>query len=147
MLGSPLYMSPEQALGKKTLDHRTDLWSLGIVLYEALSGKTPHDDPETLGALILSICSQPARPIRQKAPHVSETIEQLLAKVLSIDPEKRYLTAEALLEDLERALPEGTKLNESMLLPLSERARAGIDANDMPIEIAATTPALDATKR
>jgi serine/threonine protein kinase len=152
MLGSPLYMSPEQALGKKTLDHRTDLWSLGIVLYEALSGKTPHDDPETLGALILSICSQPARPIRQKAPHVSESVEKLIAKVLSIDPEKRHPSAEAFLEDLEKESPEGTELHESMLAPLSDRARAGIDANDMPMEIAATTPAVaekdtDATKR
>ncbi len=137
MLGSPLYMSPEQALGKKTLDHRTDLWSLGIVLHEALTGKTPHDDPETLGALILAICSTPARPIRQTAPHLSEATAAIVKKVLEIDPARRYRTAEELLEDLKRELPEGTSLGESMLVPLSDGARTAINEN---IEVAATTP-------
>src|SRR6185436_7491938 len=100
MLGSPLYMSPEQALGKKSLDHRTDLWSLGMVFFEMLAGKTPHDDPETLGALILSICSQPARGVRTTAPHVSEQTEAIVKRMIEIDPAKRYPTAEACLEDL-----------------------------------------------
>jgi eukaryotic-like serine/threonine-protein kinase len=47
MLGSPLYMSPEQAQGFKTIDHRTDIWSVGAVLYEALTGRTPHHGIDT----------------------------------------------------------------------------------------------------
>jgi serine/threonine-protein kinase len=68
MLGSPVYMSPEQARGKKTIDHRTDLWSLGVVLYEALAGVTPHAGAETLGDLIFQICGEPPRPIQEPAP-------------------------------------------------------------------------------
>jgi tRNA A-37 threonylcarbamoyl transferase component Bud32 len=147
MLGSPLYMSPEQALGKKTLDHRTDLWSLGIVFFEMLTGKTPHDDPETLGALILSICSQPARGVRTNAPHVSERTEAIVRKMIEIDPQKRYATAEACLEDLENELPEGSALDESMLMPLPDAERMAVEEIDAAgIEIAATTP-VGRTKR
>ena len=57
MLGSPLYMSPEQARGNnKDIDHRADIWSLGVVLYQALAGKTPWNDITALGQLILAIC-------------------------------------------------------------------------------------------
>src|SRR5262245_50414533 len=49
MIGSPHYMSPEQAQGLKTIDGRSDIWSLGVVLYKALAGRTPKQDTETLG--------------------------------------------------------------------------------------------------
>ncbi|MBA3540930.1 MAG: serine/threonine protein kinase, partial [Deltaproteobacteria bacterium] len=115
MLGTPLYMSPEQVVGAKGLDHRTDLWSLGIVLYEALTETTPHDDSETLGALLVSICSKPARPIREVAPHVSEPVAAILAKALALDPLKRYQSADELLGDLKSAVRFGTRLDEAML--------------------------------
>ncbi len=115
MLGTPLYMSPEQVVGAKDLDHRTDLWSLGIVLYEALTETTPHDDSETLGALLVAICSKPAKPIRELAPHVSEPVAAIVGKALSLDPTKRYQTAEELLADLKSAARFTTRLDESML--------------------------------
>jgi len=117
MLGTPLYMSPEQVVGAKDLDHRADLWSLGIVLYEALSGTTPHADAETLGALIVSICSRPARPIRDVVPEITTEVADILDRVLALDPEERYPNADALLADLRLALPEGTRLDATMLPP------------------------------
>ena len=116
MLGTPLYMSPEQVVaGAKDLDHRTDLWSLAIVLYELLAGSTPHADAETLGALLVSICGKKSKPLRQVAPHVSEPVELIVMKAIELDPTKRYPTAEAFLEALESQLPFGTRLEGSLL--------------------------------
>jgi serine/threonine protein kinase len=74
MLGSPLYMSPEQARGLKDIDFHTDLWSLGIVLYRALSGKLPHEHIDAFGDLIIAICSQAPRPIQDFAPWVRKEV-------------------------------------------------------------------------
>ncbi|MEP6859690.1 MAG: serine/threonine-protein kinase [Deltaproteobacteria bacterium] len=116
MLGTPLYMSPEQVVGgAKELDARTDLWSLAIVLYEALAGQTPHAECETLGGLMVAICGKPAKPLRELAPHVSEPVEAIVMKALSLDPAQRYPTAEALLEALDAQLPFGTKLEPTLL--------------------------------
>ncbi|MFT3698104.1 MAG: serine/threonine-protein kinase [Kofleriaceae bacterium] len=116
MLGTPLYMSPEQVVnGAKVLDHRTDLWSLAIVLYEALAGETPHAECETLGALMVSICGKKPKPLRQLNPRVSEPVEAIVMKALSLDPDARYPTAEAFLAAIEAQLPFGTKLETSLL--------------------------------
>jgi hypothetical protein len=116
MLGTPLYMSPEQVVaGAKALDHRTDLWSLAVVLYEALTGETPHADAETLGGLMVSICGKPAKPVRELAPTVSEPVAAILAKALALDPEARYATAQAFYDALDSQLPFGMKLEISLI--------------------------------
>jgi serine/threonine protein kinase len=116
MLGTPRYMSPEQVVsGAKVLDHRTDLWSLAIVLYELLAGVTPHSDAETMGALMVAICGKPSAPIRKLAPQVSEPVAAILQRALELDPAKRYDTADELLAALDNQLPFGTKLEASLL--------------------------------
>ncbi|XXS76220.1 serine/threonine-protein kinase [Sorangium sp. So ce131] len=64
ILGSPRYMSPEQARGLSDIDYHTDLWSLGVVLYRALSGRIPHEHVEAFGDLIMAICSVSPEPIQ-----------------------------------------------------------------------------------
>ena len=115
MLGTPLYMSPEQVVGAKTLDHRADLWSLGVVLYEALAGVTPFDDAETLGGLLVMICREPAAPIRHHAKHVSEMAEQVVMRALAIDPKDRYQSADEMLDALDTILPYGDRLDDFTL--------------------------------
>ena len=137
MIGSPLYMSPEQAQDSKNLDHRTDLWSLGVVLHEALSGKTPHGDAVTVGALIVAICSKPARPITDVAPHVSAGAAAIVKKALEIDPAARYASAEEMLADIKRVLGAGTALDESMLVALPESLRERVEPKDA-LALAAT---------
>ena len=89
MLGSPLYMSPEQARGKKTIDHRSDIFSLGVVLYEMLAGKTPHAKSETIGDLIVRICGEPARPVQEVAPSVNSATAAIVHGALVLDVSRR----------------------------------------------------------
>ncbi len=137
MLGTPLYMSPEQALGPKNTDHRTDLWSLGVVLYEALTGHTPHD-VETVGALILAICTKAARPVDEVAPHVTAPVTAMVKRMLEINSGARYPSAVALLDDLKSALPGGFAIDESMLVSLPESVRRTVERNHQPMELADT---------
>ena len=117
MMGSPLYMSPEQAQGLKTVDHRTDVWSLGAVLYEVLAGKTPHHRAETLGQLILAICSAPPVPIQQLAPTVPQAAADIVHRALQLDPKDRFQSVAEMRDAIRRLLPHGTNLTEAMLVP------------------------------
>jgi eukaryotic-like serine/threonine-protein kinase len=124
MLGSPLYMSPEQAKGLKTIDHRADLWSLGIVLYQALTGKTPYDHCDALGGLIIAICHEDVTPVQELAPWVAPEIATIVHRALQRDPAARYQSAMEMFEALKPLLPHGYSVNQEMLMPLSDTQKA-----------------------
>ncbi|MBX3217549.1 MAG: protein kinase [Labilithrix sp.] len=124
MLGSPLYMSPEQARGAKTLDGRADVWSMGVAMYEALAGTTPNGHCETLGDLILGICAEDARPITDKAPWVPGDVAAVVHKALSRDADERFSSAEEMHAALVALAPEGTAIDERMLVGIPEDLRA-----------------------
>ena len=119
MLGSPLYMSPEQATGRKTIDHRTDVWSLGVVLYQALSGRVPHL-AETLGALIMAICSEPVPPLQSVAPWVPAEIAEIVHRALALDPSARFPSMAALLQAIQQIVPDRLTVDATELVPLTE---------------------------
>src|SRR5262249_58589428 len=73
MIGSPFYMSPEQILGSKNIDHRSDLWSVGVVAYEALTGSKPFD-AETMGGLAIRIHSEPLPNPSSLVPGLSPAV-------------------------------------------------------------------------
>ncbi|WP_437733231.1 protein kinase domain-containing protein [Sorangium sp. So ce1335] len=123
LVGSPLYMSPEQAVGQREIDHRTDIWSLGAVLYQALSGRTPFHDIKALGQLILSICSSPVPPLQDFAPWVPAEIAAIVHRCLQQDPARRFQSAQELLATLRPMLPYGWAIQEDMLGPLTEAHR------------------------
>jgi serine/threonine-protein kinase len=154
MLGSPLYMSPEQARGSKEVDARTDLWSLGVVMYEALTGEAPHRAIETLGELILAICSHPVTPVQDVAPWVAPGIARVVHRALAIRPADRYATAKDMLEAVRALAAEGTRIRATELasLPPSQRSlvapRYVISAPGTPLSESgakALSLALDAT--
>jgi serine/threonine-protein kinase len=106
MLGSPLYMSPEQASNAKGVDARTDLWSLCLSLYEALSGQRPWGQCSTVGQLILAICTQNITPLRELAPWVSPELAAVVHKGLERDVARRWSSSAELAAALEPlALP------------------------------------------
>ena len=123
VLGSPFYMSPEQARGIKDIDHRTDLWSLGVVLYRLLTGREPHHEIDAFGDLIIALCSRSAEPVQQHAPWVPAEVAALAHAALRLNPDDRYQSAAAMLEPIRALLPDGLELRAEMLVPLTEAER------------------------
>lgn len=98
-IGSVHYISPEQAKGDKT-DARTDIYSVGVMLYEMLSGRLPFDGDGAVSIAIMQI-SDKAKPLAQVAPNVPEGLRQITEKAMEKDPAKRYQSAQEMLEAIE----------------------------------------------
>ncbi len=103
MLGTPHYISPEQALGDKTLDGRTDVYSFGVLLYEMLVGRLPFTADTPYAIVHKHIYANPPAPSALN-PDIPPAVEQVLLKALAKAPSDRYPTATALMTDLMRAL-------------------------------------------
>jgi hypothetical protein len=104
VLGTLAYMSPEQAAGEKQVDQRTDLWALGVVLYEMLAGRRPFGQ-DTIAALFHAVQVEEPTPLRELRPDVSPGLQQVVTRLLQKDREHRYPDAAALLDALETAEP------------------------------------------
>jgi serine/threonine-protein kinase len=127
MLGSPLYMSPEQARGLKEIDRRADIWSLGVVLYQALTGRTPHHDSDALGELIIAICTEVPAPIQELAPWVPPAVALVAHQAMRFDPAERYQSAADMLEAIRPLLPAGWSIDEAMFRPLDDVERSKVE--------------------
>ena len=101
-LGTPHYMSPEQAMGDRSIDARSDIYGLGCVLYEMLVGEPPFTGP-TAQSVVAKSLSEPAPSIRKTRSTVSEDVEQVVARALAKLPADRFTTAGAFEQALSRA--------------------------------------------
>ena len=102
LVGTPQYMSPEQAQGEE-VDHRTDIYSLGVVAYETLAGQGPFD-ATTPHAVLHRVIYDPPPPVRARHPDLPPEIDDVLATALAKEPASRYQTAGEFVGDLEAAV-------------------------------------------
>lgn len=106
-VGSVHYISPEQARGGYS-DEKSDIYSLGVTLYEMISGKMPFAADNTVSVALLHI-QEEAIPLRELDPEIPASVEKIVQKCMQKKPERRYLTATELIKDLKKAVsePEG----------------------------------------
>jgi serine/threonine-protein kinase len=116
LLGSPVYMSPEQLMGDKRVDYRSDLWSVGVLTFEALTGVRPFGG-ETVGALTMQVHAVDRPRPTQKNPMLPASIDTWFARACAVDPAARFAGAKELSDGLAHALgelaPRGIELDGS----------------------------------
>jgi serine/threonine protein kinase len=101
VFGSPLYMSPEQCSGVKALDRRSDIYSLGCVMYECLAGTVPHRGDTVMATIVKQLNERP-KPVTELQPdaHIPAKLEDIVDKALEKNPDKRFQSMEELKEAL-----------------------------------------------
>ena len=107
-IGTPAFMSPEQAAGERDIDGRSDLYSLGVVTYQMLTGALPFNAPSVAGILMKQI-TEPAPDLRIKRPDTPEDLALAVVRCLEKDPESRWATADALRRALESRTTVGRR--------------------------------------
>ena len=113
VLGTPAYMSPEQGAGTN-LDQRSDIYSLGIILYEMVTGRVPYT-AETPVAVVFKHIQDPLPSARKINPNLPESVELVLLKALATNPDDRYQTAEDFVRAIQRAIPESDTNDKSIV--------------------------------
>jgi len=103
VLGSPAYMSPEQAGGDLHIDGRSDVWALGVILYESITGKVPFD-AANYNALMVEIITRPHKPVLELVPTCPPELSALIDRTLQKDRDKRTPSARELADRLEELL-------------------------------------------
>jgi serine/threonine-protein kinase len=102
-VGTPAYMSPEQATGDRALDARSDVYSLASVVYERLAGEQPYTGP-TMQSILMKRLSEPVPRVRSGRPAVPEAVDAAIAKALAVVPADRFATAAQFAQALDQAV-------------------------------------------
>ncbi|XXY52357.1 serine/threonine-protein kinase [Sorangium sp. So ce269] len=126
IIGSPRYMSPEQVRAAKQLDHRSDLWSMGVIVYEALTGRTPFED-DTLGGLIIAICAEPWPLPSALVPALGAGVDRFMARALERDPAARFQSADEMVDAFAALVGARPPMRSESALLRAERSDAPVD--------------------
>ncbi|MEM9191409.1 MAG: protein kinase [Myxococcota bacterium] len=121
-IGTPHYMSPEQAQGLKSMDHRTDIYSIGVMLYRALAGVPPFD-AETYPGLMVKVMTASAPPLPTVRSDIPKALDAVVAMALAKEPENRYPDAKALGDALRPFADLGDGPGEGSGSPVRPKSR------------------------
>lgn len=136
LLGSPQYMSPEQVSGQP-LDGRADLFSLGVVLYEMLTGHKPFDAPD-LTQVLFWVVNMPARPPSERRAGLPAVLDFVVARAMRKKPEDRYANASEFARELREALPQVREAQVAM----GERATLAGGMSAVTLRLVPTTASM-----
>ena len=126
VLGTPLYMSPEQARGDDNLDHRIDIYALGVIMYELATGRVPFSGTNYLSVISQVLNDEPMRP-RQIRPELTEEFEAVILKALEKERDRRYQSTDELIADISMLLDDPMRSTQRprIIAPARRRARGG----------------------
>src|SRR5262249_32872743 len=133
VLGTPLYMSPEQARGDDELDARVDVYALGVIMYEAATGRVPFAGNNYL-SVISQVLKEEPRPPREIRTDLSEEFEAIVMRAMAKDRAERYPSAPDLLGDVTALLEDPTRSTERAKIASSRKRPAG--RTKSPLKIA-----------
>ncbi len=122
VMGSPHYMSPEQVRGLKELDHRTDIWALGVILYRTLTGQLPFPGSQ-MGDIFLKICTARPTPPSELVSDCDPRHDSLIDKALAVDPAARFQSVKEMMDAL-NALAAAARPSVSAPTPSPETEAA-----------------------
>jgi len=141
MMGTPHYISPEQIRASRDVDHRTDLWSLGAVMFEVVAGGIlPFREEREVTALVAEVLERPHRSLLDVAPNVPERLAQIVDRCLTKDREQRYQTAAEIALDLLPLAP--VRARASVERAVSVMQAAGLMAINGDMESLRRSPTL-----
>ncbi|MEZ4394707.1 MAG: serine/threonine-protein kinase [Polyangiales bacterium] len=139
LVGTPAYMAPEQALGEAAVDIRADLWAMGVILYELVSGRLPYDG-QNYNAMLVQIVTGRPRPVTDHVPSLDPGLVQVIERAMSRSPRARYPSARAMNDALgEWLATEGARRS----LHAPPRNPTPVRLTPMAFESAETLPGHD----
>ncbi|MFT3775270.1 MAG: serine/threonine-protein kinase [Minicystis sp.] len=139
ILGSPLYMSPEQVEASRRVDARSDVFSLGVSLYAMLTGRAPYAHIKSFVQLLYTIVNIPAPPLASAAPWVPVELAGVVDKAMSHDIEARFPDAKAMLAALQACAPGEVVLREEMLTTADKGSHQAVAPPPAEVSPEATT--------